>query len=157
NTFDAGQGSETFGDNGLAGKDAINFGSVATSSTTPLDVNISGGPAQVQTGSLSNFTAVAGTAVYIFSAGGSNFVTLTGSNNGNTPSLAGSTGGYNLAASGGNDAIDYSAATAKPVTVNLSGTTTIGTVTGFTNNLADTISGLTTVIGSPKNGNIFTA
>ena len=57
----------------------------------------------------------------LFSSGGSNFVNLTGSANGNTTFLAGNIGGYAFAASGGNDAIDFSAATANPVNVNLAG------------------------------------
>ena len=152
NTFIAGTGSETFGDTGTAGGDAIDFGNVPTSVSAPLDVNVSGGPAQGPSGSLADFTAVAGSATYSFTTSGSNFVNFTGSANGNTTFLAGKVGGYAFAASGGNDAVDFSAVTSTGITVDLSGGTS-GSVSGFANGNPDSISGLTTVIGSPNGGN----
>ena len=96
-----------------------------------------------------------GSATYDFTHGGSNFVSFSGSSNGFTTFFAGGTGGYSFTASGGSDAIDFSAAP-NPVTVDLSAGTT-GTVSGFPQNLTDSIAGLTTVTGSANGGNSFTA
>jgi hypothetical protein len=150
-TFIAGSSSESFGDLGTAGGDALDFANVATSSGTPLTVNVSGGPA----GPLPDFTAAVGSITYSASSGGPNFTNLTGSSSGNTMFLAGGTGGYSFTATSANNSIDFSAATTG-VAVNLSAGST-GSVTGFGNSLTDTIAGLTTVIGSSAGGNSFTA
>ncbi len=155
NDFVAGSGSETFGDNGSSGGDAIDFSNVSTGAGSSLLVNVSGGPAG---NNVPKFTALLGSsATYSFATGGSNFVTLTGSNNGNTTFFGGNTGGYTFNASSGNDSIDFTAATTA-LTVNLgSATSTSGTVAGFASGGPDTISGLTTVTAPPKNNNSFTA
>ena len=152
NTFIAGSGAETFGDNGTAGGDTINFGNVGTSTTTPLTVNVSGGPA----GALLNDEAMLGNSTtYTFTTRGLDFTKLSGALNGNTAFLAGPTGGYGFSAFGSNDTIDFSAATVG-VTVNLTGGSS-GTVSGFANGKTDSISGLTTVTGSSAGGNTFMA
>ena len=154
NTFVAGTGSENFGDTGSKGGDSIDFSGLSTNSGSPLAVNVAG-PA---VGSLQNFTATLGTtATYNFTAGGSNFTNFTGSASGNTTFYAGKVGGYSFSGSG-SDTVDFSQTTSNPaVIVNLSGGPSSGSITGFANGLKDTMSGLTTVTGSPNGGNRFTA
>ena len=94
---------------------------MATSSSTPLTVNLSGGPVNVAgSGTLANFTAAAGSNTYSFVNNGADFTTFTGSTGGNTTYLGGGTGGYNLAATGTNDRLDLSA-DQSGVTVDLTG------------------------------------
>ena len=156
NTFVAGPGSETFGDTGSKGGDSIDFSGLSTGAGSVLAVNVAGPGLP----SLANFTATLGTtATYNFTTGGSNFTKFTGSAGGNTTFYAGKVGGYSFTGSGSGNTVDFSQTTANPaVTVDLSaGTSSPGSITGFANGLADTISGLTTVTGSPNGGNSFKA
>ena len=144
NLFGAGSSSETFGDRGSTGGDSIAFSDVATSGSTPLTVNVSGGPV----GTVPNFSAAAGSAVYSFGNKGSNFTNFTGSAAGNTVYLAGNPSSYHFGASGSGNSIDYSAATSG-VTADLgAGTVTLGGGTDF-------LSGLSVVTGSSQGGNTF--
>jgi hypothetical protein len=155
NTFIAGSGSEFFLDTGTVGGDAINFSNVTTGPSTPLNVNVSG-----RTGS---FTATVGTTTYTFTTGGLDFNTFTGSSGGNTVFLASGAPGYTFNASGSSNSVDFSAAPSG-VTVDLSTWTAIAP-TGTVNvpgiplqSIAggvDTITGLTTVIGSSAGANVF--
>ena len=172
NTFIAGPTSETFNDSGTSATDTINFANVATSTSTPLTVNLSGGPVNVAgSGTLANFTAAAGSNTYSFVNNGADFTTFTGSTGGNTTYLGGGTGGYNLAAMGTNDRLDLSA-DQSGATVDLTGmamdannpcdnTGMNGCVTRLgksgSGSTSDTISGLTTVIGSAGGNNVFEA
>ena len=157
NTFIAGNGNEFFLDSGTVGGDAIDFSNVSTGPTTPLTINVS-----KTTGS---YTATVGTSTYTFTTGGTGFKTFTGSSNGNTIFLASGAPGYTFNASGATNSVDFSAAPSG-VTVDLSTWTSLaptGTVSvpgipqlsiaGGT----DTITGLTTVIGSAAGGNVFKA
>ena len=156
NTFIAGSGSETFGDTGTVGGDAVDFSHVATSSTAPLTVNVSGAPVN----GVSNYTATVGSATYNFSQGGANFTTFAGSANGNTSFVAGSTPGYSFTGAGASNSVDFSAVSCG-LAIDLSATPGAGTVT-FPGVLPctagiDTLVGLTTVTGSSGGNNRFTA
>ncbi len=154
NTFRAGSGNASFAQTGPGVGDAIDFSAVATSSSSPLTVNVSGGFVS----GLANDSASVGTTTYTFATGGAAFTRFTGATTGNTDFLAGGTGGYNFGAAGGNNTIDFSAA-ASGVNVNLSPNTEGGVPSGDASvpGGVDTISGLTTVVGSPGGGNIFAA
>jgi hypothetical protein len=167
NTFVAGPSSESFGDTGTGQNDTINFAGVATSVTTPLTVNFSGGPVNVAgSGPLANFTALAGSATYSFATGGANFTTFTSSTTGNTNYLAGGNGGYNLTATGTNNELDFSAApggvrvdltgSSNPCGMATTGNPAPNCVSGQTGG-NDIITGLTTLIGSSHGGNTFLA
>jgi hypothetical protein len=152
NTFVAGAGNETYAQTGSGVGDAIDFSAVATSQSTPLIVNVSGGPANSQ----ANDSASVGATTYAFSTGGSAFTGFTGASTGNTDFLASGTGGYSFAATGSNDRVDFSTA-ASAVNVNLSPSTEGGVSPGeaAVPSGVDTISGLTSVVGSSAGGNTF--
>ena len=154
NTFRAGSGSESFAQTGTGVGDTIDFSAVATSSTSPLTVNVSGAPV----GGGANDSAGVGTTAYTFATGGAAFTSFSGASDGNTDFLANGSGGYSFAAAGGNNTIDFSAA-ASGVNVNLSATTEGGVPSGEADvpGGVDTISGLTTVMGSAAGGNTFAA
>ncbi len=151
NTFVAGSANETFIDGGVSGGDTVDFSNVATSTSSPLTVNVSGGPVNT----VANGTAAVGPFTYTFTSTVSNFTNFIGSSSGHTDFLAGPTGGHSFSGSGSGDTLDLSAMAAGP-TVDLSGGTT-GTVcvtTPCTSN-TDTISGLTTVTGSSAGSTTF--
>jgi len=94
---------------------------VATSSSAPLTVNVSGSSA----GGIANDTAVVGAVIYTFTSGGAEFTTFDGASSGYTDFLAGSSS-ETFANPGGaaGDAIDFSGvatSSSTPLTVNLSG------------------------------------
>ena len=155
NTFVAGSGSENFGDTGSKGGDSIDFSGLSTGAGSALAVNVAGPGLP----SLANFTATLGaTATYNFTVGGSNFTNFIGSSGGNTTFYAGKVGGYSFTGSGSGNTVDFSQTTSNPaVTVDLSAGPSNGSITGFANQLPDTISGLTTVTGSPNGSNTFKA
>jgi hypothetical protein len=152
NTFVAGASSETFSDIGTTGGDTIDFSNVATNSSTPLTVNVSGAPANT----VANGTAAVGSTTYAFTDGFSNFTDFIGASSGYTDFLASATGGYSFSASDTGDSLDLSAI-APGATVDLSGGSgTTGTVcvgaTPCSTADTDTISGLTSITG-PAGGN----
>jgi hypothetical protein len=154
NSFVAGTGSETFAQTGSGVGDGIDFSAVATSSSSPLTINVSGGPVN----GLANDSARVGTSLYAFTTGGAAFTSFTGATTGNTTFLASGTGGYSFSAAGGNNLVDFSAS-ASGVNVNLSPTTEGGVPSGEVSvpGGVDTISGLTTVVGALAGGNTFAA
>jgi hypothetical protein len=153
NTFVAGPTSETFGDKGTNGADAIDFSKVPTGSSTPLKVNVSGTPG--------TYTATVGATTYSFTVGGAGFTSFTGSSSGNTVYLAGSTPGYSFTGSQSGNSIDFSAV---PAGVYVDLLDAPGTAVGFKNTkcaapgpTCDSLTGLSTVIGSANGGNTFLA
>ena len=154
NIFVAGSGNETYAQTGSGVGDAVDFSHVATSQSTPLTVNVSGTPAN----SLANDSASVGTTTYSFSTGGAAFTSFTGATTGNTDFLASGSGGYRFNAAGSNNTTDFSAA-ASGVNVNLSPSTEGAVPAGeaAVPGGVDTVSGLTTVVGSSAGGNTFAA
>ena len=154
NTFRAGSGNETFVQTGSGSGDRVDFSAVATSSTSPLTVNVSG----AMVGGLANDSASVGTTTYTFATGGAAFTSFTGANLGNAKFLASGLGGYSFDAASGNNTVDYSAAVSG-VNVNLSPNTEGGVPSGEADvpGGVDMVSGLTTVVGAPAGGNTFAA
>lgn len=169
NLFIAGNTSETFSDVGPSGNpaDTIDFSKVGTSSSTPLTINVSGGPVSVTGGTVANYTALVGSTVYTFSnvgspGGGADFRNLLGASGGNTEFLAGDAAGYLFCAvavnsvctttTSGTDALDLTSAT-HGVIVDLSGFPTSGTVT--TPGGTDTVKGILSYTGSLAGSNTF--
>ncbi|HET6817671.1 MAG TPA: fibronectin type III domain-containing protein [Mycobacteriales bacterium] len=146
-TFVAGSGSESFADHGSTGGDSIDFSSVATSGTAALVVNVSGVPQ----GSVANDTAAAGASTYSFTSGGGLFTTFKGAASAYTQFGAGSVGGYTFRGQGHANTLNLSAAPADPVVDLAQGTAQVA------NAAADTISGITTVVGSAAGGTTYTA
>jgi hypothetical protein len=150
-TFIVGASSESL----VAGSsaDTVDFSNVATSPSTQLVVNASGGSFNLQ----ADGTAVVGPTTYTFTTGRSNFTTFIGSSSGSTQFEAGGTPGYTFNGQGSGNTLDLSAATSG-VAVDLSGGTS-GTVcevaTPCPSGQSDGISGLTTVTGSSAGGNSF--
>ena len=141
NTFRAGSGNESFAQTGpgVAGRHRLLGG--VTSSTSPLTVNVSGGP---WAGS-ANDSASVGTTTYTFATGGAAFTSFTGANTGNTEFLADGSGGYALMLREGTTTVDFSAASSG-VNVNLSPNTEGGVPSGQADvpGGVDMVSGLTT-------------
>ena len=155
NSFVAGAASETFAQTGSGTGDRIDFSAVATSSSSPLTINVSG----ALLSGLANDSASVGATTYSFAAGGAAFTVFTGATDGNTTFLASGLGGYSFTAGGGgNNAIDFSAASSG-VNVNLSPSTEGGVPSGEANvpGGVDVINGLTTVVGAPGGDNTFAA
>ena len=116
NTFVAGNGSESFADSGSVGGDTLDFSDVATSTSTPLTINVSGG----QVNGESNDTATEGSTTYSFTSGGTDFTTFLGATTGHTSFLAGPTGGATFDGQGSSNTLNFMALV-KALTVNVSG------------------------------------
>jgi hypothetical protein len=166
NTFVAGSSSETFADTGSTGGDTIDFQYLSAGNGAPLSVNVSG----VGT---SDYTATLGSATYTFTTGGAGFTNLIGSNGGFTTFLASGTGGYIFSGYGTNNTVSF-ADDANPVIANLSGNSytfdgftvpsadvLLDSASGSTASCAtggcDSISDITTIVGSGGGGNDFVA
>ena len=146
-TFKPGASSETFADPGSSGAgDTVDFSSVATSNSTHLVVNVSGGPL----GLASNNTATVGATTYSFTTGGSRFTTFVGASTGHTDFAAGLAGGYSFTGQGSGNSFDLSAAPQSP-TINLAtGVAQVGAT-------SDTIAGISSVVGSAAGGTRYVA
>lgn len=146
-TFKPGASNETFADTGGGGAgDILDFTNVATSNGTPLVVNVSGGPF----GPTTNNTATVGATTYSFTTGGSRFTTFVGASSGHTDFVAGAGGGYNFTGQASGNTLDLSAAPQGP-TINLAtGVAQIGAT-------SDTITGITSVVGSAAGGTTYVA
>jgi large repetitive protein len=130
NSFVAGAGSETFAQPGSGVGDRIDFSAVATSSSSPLTINVSGATVN----GLATASARAGTsALYAFTSGGAAFTSFTGATSGNTTFLASGTGGYRYMGKGTPNTLNLSAApTGTVVTVNGNSIAQPGSVTKLT-------------------------
>src|SRR6202035_2173865 len=102
----------------------LDLSNVATSQSTLLKVNVSGGFA----GSIANNTAAVGATTYTFS----DVSTFTGAGSGNTTFFAGPGGGFTFDGGGPSNTLDLSAAPAPIVTVNGNSRSDPGIVTGLT-------------------------
>jgi len=163
-TFKAGTGNETFVGSGSNNK--VDFSALSTS----LTINVPAG------------TASSSGATYTFTSLGATPTTFVGSTGGTT-FQAGSTGGYIFVGSGGTTVADFSSDT-NPVTANLSGNNYVTTSGGSgatqvtigggqvlvgalpasstscaaaSPAICDTISGITSIIGSSGGHNVFVA
>jgi hypothetical protein len=151
NSFIAGTQSENFADTGSAGGDSLNLSNVPTSGSTPLTINVSGGPAG---GGIANDTATVGSVTYSFTSGGANFTTFTGAATGNTTFLAGQSGGYTFDGNGSNNELDLSAVhSGATLSANGDSMASPGTVTGLEPGLAgsttDSFAGIQSFAGYP--------
>jgi hypothetical protein len=151
NSFIAGTQSENFADTGSAGGDSLNFSDVPTSTSTPLTINVSGGPLE---GDIANDTATVGSVTYSFTSGGANFTTFTGAATGNTTFLAGQSGGYTFDGNGSNNELDLSAVhSGATLSANGDSMASPGTVTGLEPGLAgsttDSFAGIQSFAGYP--------
>jgi hypothetical protein len=153
----AGGSNETFSDLGTGDTDTLDFTSVSTSASSPLTVDVSGGP--------NSGTARVGSVTYTFTAGTAAFTQFVGPATGNTIYLASPDPGYSYQASQAGDSIDFSSAPAG-VTVYYpaaAGSTCSPSTGGTTSGVVcvgsglDVISGITTVTGSAQGGNEFYA
>jgi hypothetical protein len=166
NTFIAGSSAETFADPGLStNSDTIDFNHVGTSASTPLFVNVSGGPATTTAGTVTNYTAQVAGTIYNFanSGNGAVFNVLQGAGSGNTSYLAGSTGGYKLCATDSGspcgttvvptDSVDFSSATSG-VKIDMSNGPNNAMVT-VPVGPPDALYGITSATGSLAGGNTF--
>ena len=150
NTFKAGNASETF--SAASSGNTIDFTSVLTSSSTPLVVNVSGGPVSGQ----NTATATVGTVQYLFSSTPGTFTVFDGAANGNTRFLAGNTGGYRFTAAPGSsgNSVDFSA-DQYPVTVTYTSVDGLSGQVTWNGTSTDLITNLTTVTGSAGGHNTF--
>jgi hypothetical protein len=129
NSFVAGTGSESFAQPGSGAGDRIDFSAVATSSSSPLTINVSGATVN----GLANDSASVGTSLYSFATGGAAFTGFTGATDGNTDFLASGTGGYRYIGQGTPNTLNLSAAPAGTVvTVNGNSLAQPGSVTKLT-------------------------
>ncbi|MDQ6783008.1 MAG: hypothetical protein M3063_06125 [Actinomycetota bacterium] len=146
-TFYAGTAADTFnGHGGAATPDTLSF--AFTSSAGPLAVCVAAG-----TGCSAPGQAVLGSVKEPFSG----IVTFNGLANGNTTFVANGNGGYTFAATGTNNAADFSA-DPNPINADLGmGTVQVNSATCTPLSNCDTISGVTSVLGSRGGHNTFVA
>ena len=154
NTVIAGSQSETFSDPGSTGGDSVNFSNVFTNSSTPLTINVSGGPVGGQGGTIANDTATVSSLIYSFTSRGANFTTFAGAASGNTTFLAGQSGGYTFDGNGPNNVLDLSAVgSGTTLSTNGDSIASPGTVTGLEPGLggstADSFAGIRSLVGYP--------
>ena len=150
NTFVAGNGSESFADSGSVGGDTLDFSDVATSTSTPLTINVSGG----QVNGESNDTATEGSTTYSFTSGGTDFTTFLGATTGHTSFLAGPTGGATFDGQGSSNTLNLSAVHGgTTLSTNGDSTDSPGSVTGLDPGLdgstADSFAGIQSIVGYP--------
>lgn len=150
NIFKAGNASETF--SAASTGNTIDFTSVLTSSSTPLVVNVSGGPVSGQP----TATATVGSVQYLFSSAPGAFTVFDGAANGNTHFLAGNTGGYSFDAAPGSsgNSVDFSA-DQFPVTVTYTSADGLSGQVNWNGTSTDLITNLTMVTGSSGGHNTF--
>jgi Divergent InlB B-repeat domain/PASTA domain len=120
NLFIAGSGSDMFINGG--GTATLDFSGVATSQDLPLTVDLSGGPAAIN-------TATVGTTTYSIWK----VTSFRGSQSGNTHFVLSDTGGFELDGGGTGNVLDLSDAPGATVTVNGDSLADPGIVSGLTN------------------------
>jgi large repetitive protein len=129
NSFRAGAGNETFAQPGPGVGDRIDFSAVATSSSSPLTINVSG----AMVNGLANDSASVTPSLYSFATGGAAFTSFSGAASGNTDFLASGLGGYRYIGQGTPNTLNLSAAPAGTVvTVNGNSVAQPGSVTKLT-------------------------
>lgn len=134
NTFAAGTGDDTIVNTGTGSGNVFDF----TNLTTPLTVNVITGTATSATATYTFLTAESSPATFEGSAGGTTFE-------------AGNTGGYAFVGAGSSNTASFSLVSSA-VTVNFSVTPGVVTIPGST---PDTISDISSVIGSDAGHNVF--